>query len=433
MERVKSENGYTLLITLGLIMMMMLFMFAFTRIAVSQKAQVEKTDTSIVTTALAEMGAEYYKEQIVSDINTMILTTTQEMQAIKDQGLGYSALTAEMQDLAVEKNNALSLYYASNYYVEQPTTPTEIKTGYTTIVEPPSRGYRLIERSSFDSTTETLSLKVVGFTEDEESEPIQVDLKLPSQLMWQGDKTETFTLNLSFEQYAQMSTDLTTTNVFTNDKQTANNEVFLFDSGDFYHFQGNAIFQSHQVDEGSLNKVKVLSNKLLEFQKHFAVYNSIIYGDIISINFDSLSKTVIHNSQLRAYRILITKGEVVPDPNADIPIVPAPNSNQQKVEFTGTSSICLLARDQVINTNYINNIQNLKNILLMDATSHLIYKKSDGDYIYQNGSERKLTSSASDNEIVNKACNTQLTFNEDLKVYEAFDPENMKISDVIYQ
>ena len=69
----------------------------------------------------------------------------------------------------------------------------------------------------------------------------------------------------------------------------------------------------------------------------------------------------------------------------------------------------------------------------MDATSHLIYKKSDGDYIYQNGSERKLTSSASDNEIVNKACNTQLTFNEDLKVYEAFDPSNMKISDVIYQ
>lgn len=430
MKQVKSENGYTLLITLGLIMMMMLFMFAFTRIAVSQKAQVEKTDTSIVTTALAEMGAEYYKEQIVSDINTMILTTTQEMQAIKDQGLGYSALTAEMQDLAVEKNNALSLYYASNYYMEQPTTPTEIKTGYTTIVEPPSRGYRLIERSSFDPATETLSLKVVGFTEDEESEPIQVDLKLPSQLMWQGDKTDKFTSTFTFQEYA--TKNFADTKIELNAVSMPSGDSYNFTSHDFYHFTQGAVFNHQQFGDGaSLDGINVLSGGTLTFNKHVEIADSKIIGRTINVDFSSKAQTEISNSRIIANRLNITKST----DSEDVDPITGNINNAQKVDFQGNSSICLIRNpDTTSSETYALNIENLKKVLLFTDTSKLIYKKPDSYwYYFEQGEERQIPLPQETNPLFLDACNFVLQGTEELKIYEAYDPSNMKISDVIYQ
>lgn len=430
MERVKSENGYTLLITLGLIMMMMLFMFAFTRIAVSQKAQVEKTDMSIVTTALAEMGAEYYKEQIISDINSMIVTTTQEMQAIKNQNLGYTALTAEMQELAAEKNNALSLYYASNYYVEQTTTPAEIKVGYTTLVESPGRGYRLIERSSFDPATETLSLKVVGFTEDEESEPIQVDLKVPSQLMWQGDKTEKFTSTFTFQEYATKNFE--GTKIESNAVSMPSGDSYNFTSHEFYYFTQGAVFNHQQFGDGaSLDGINVLSGGTLTFNKHVEIADSKIIGKTINVDFSSKAQTEISNSRIIANRLNITKST----DSEDVDPITGNINEAQKVDFQDNSSICLIRNpDTTSAETYALNIENLKKVLLFKDTSKLIYKKPDNYwYYYELGVERVVPSPQNSNAIVLDACNFMLEGTETLKVYEAYDPDNMRISDVIYQ
>ncbi len=430
MERVKSENGYTLLITLGLIMMMMLFMFAFTRIAVSQKAQVEKTDTSIVTTALAEMGAEYYKEQIVSDINSMILESQNKMKLISDQKLSYTDETQKMKALAEIQNDTLNLYYVSNYYVEQATTPADIKTGYTTIVEPPSRGYRLIERSSFDPATETLSLKVVGFTEDEESEPIQVDLKLPTQLMWQGDNTKKFESTFTFQEYATKNFD--STKVESTAVYMPSGDSYKFTTHDFYYFTQGAVFNHQQFGVGaSLDGINVLSGGTLTFNKHVEIADTKIIGKTINIDFSSKAQTEILNSRIIANRLNITKST----DSEDVDPITGKINEAQKVDFQDNSSICLIRNpDTTTADTYALNIENLKKVLLFKDTSKLIYKKSDNYwYYYELGVERLIPLPQDSNTIFLDACNFMLKGTEELNIYEAYDPSNMKISDVIYQ
>lgn len=424
-RQVKNESGYTLLITLGLILMLMLFMFSFTRIAVSQKVQVEKTDSTLVTTALAEMGAEYYKEQIIAEVNALINDTSIKMDGIKSTATSYSDLTSKMNQLANTQNTNLLTYYTSNQYFETDATPESLRTANTTFVENPGIGYRLIERSTLDITTSTLSLKVVGFTPQEVSEPIEIFLTLPKQLMWQGDKTETFTATYSFEEYADLPNEKT---IVINDPNSIGSSTYTFQQEHFYHFVSGALFDKQQFGtDGSLVKVNVLSGAPLEFDKHFQVLDSNLITTTLTLDFNSNSQTEIVNSHIIANKITITKGDVVME-NVD------PNNNSQKVDFTNASTICLKPSDSVTADAYDKNVVNLKKVLLYSGDSKLVYKKSNGLYYYFTGSnEFVIPSPQLDNAIYKEACMITMTAQEQKTVFEAYDPNNMRLSDVIYQ
>lgn len=66
MKKVRNEQGYTLLLTMVLIIVVVLFFTTFTMKALSQQKQVEKTDENYEVTAIAEMGVEYYRAEILN-------------------------------------------------------------------------------------------------------------------------------------------------------------------------------------------------------------------------------------------------------------------------------------------------------------------------------------------------------------------------------
>lgn len=421
-----NEKGYTLLITLGLVMMLMLFMFSFTRIAVSQKVQVEKTDSNIVTTALAEMGAEFYKEEIIRDVNQLIADTATKMDQVKKTSTSYTDLTTNMTALATTQNAELAAYYANTVYMETASTPPSIVAGYTTIVDQQTRGYRLIERSNLNVEDSTLSLKVVGFTETDVSEPIELFIELPEQLMWQGDKTESFITSYTFAQYASLPNNDTI--VVTNPINTANGQTYNFEGEHFYYFQQGGTFNHQQFgSEGSLLNVNVLSGASLSFEKHFQVKNSNLITTTLDLEFNSNSQTEIDSSHIIANRIIITKGSTEEQ-------IVNPNNDSQRVDFMNGSTVCLLPDPSISQAAYDLNVSNLKNVLLYKDTSTFVYRKSNGTYYaYTRTGESALSTDFASDPIYQSACNIRMAVEEEKTVFEAYDPNNMRLADVIYQ
>lgn len=422
----KNDQGYTLLVALGLVMMLMIFMFSFTRIAVSQKVQIEQTDSTLVTTALAEMGAEYYEEKIISEVNEMIQKTKVEMEKINTTHTNYETINNEMGSLATTVNSDLMDYYQANYYLEEPTTPAGVRDSNTTYVSS-GRGYRLVERTLYDTASDTVILKVVGFTENEESQPISIELKLPELLMWKGDKTEEFSEILTFEQYATLTKDQQSTVTF-NTAADVPTGTYTFTAGNFYHFVQGATFNQQQFgDAGGLNGINVLSGAPLNFEKHFHVTNSNLISTTITLDFNSNSQTEIGNSHIIANKITITKGDVEME-NVD------PKNDAQKVDFYNGSTICLLPSPEITSTQYNTNITNLKKVLLFDSTSYIVYKKDNGSYYtFKNGVEELIPEPKENQFVYNEACNIMMTKKDSKNIFEAFDPNNMELSDVIYE
>ncbi|MEK4486620.1 hypothetical protein MHH81_13655 [Psychrobacillus sp. FSL H8-0484] len=68
MKKIHNEQGYTLLLTMVLITVVVLLFATFTMKALSQQKQVEQTDDNYEVTAIAEMGVEYYQAKILNVI-----------------------------------------------------------------------------------------------------------------------------------------------------------------------------------------------------------------------------------------------------------------------------------------------------------------------------------------------------------------------------
>ncbi|QFF99577.1 hypothetical protein PB01_12455 [Psychrobacillus glaciei] len=66
MKKIRNEQGYTLLLTLVLVTLVVILFSTFTVKALSQQKQVEKTDDNYEATAIAEMGVEYYRVGILN-------------------------------------------------------------------------------------------------------------------------------------------------------------------------------------------------------------------------------------------------------------------------------------------------------------------------------------------------------------------------------
>lgn len=68
MKASQNEKGYTLLLTLIIIIMITIFISSFALSALNQQKQVEKTDNTYEVTAIAEMGVEYYQAKVEAAI-----------------------------------------------------------------------------------------------------------------------------------------------------------------------------------------------------------------------------------------------------------------------------------------------------------------------------------------------------------------------------
>lgn len=70
MKKLQNEKGYTLILTLVIITIIVIFFSSFTLSAMNQQKQVEKTDENYEVTAIAEMGVEYYQAKVLNAIET---------------------------------------------------------------------------------------------------------------------------------------------------------------------------------------------------------------------------------------------------------------------------------------------------------------------------------------------------------------------------
>jgi len=119
-KNLHNERGYTLLLTLVLITVVILLFTTFTINALSQQKQVEKTDNTYEVTAIAEMGVEYYKVKILNAIKTSE-TNTQSI-------INNPDYTAEDKTSKITKlYNDLKTSLLSFKTDEPPTTNTGVK------------------------------------------------------------------------------------------------------------------------------------------------------------------------------------------------------------------------------------------------------------------------------------------------------------------
>lgn len=65
MKLIKNQTGYTLLLTLLLIVLIFGFVGTLTFSAITQQTQVEKIDEKFLLSDITEMGVEYYRGKSV--------------------------------------------------------------------------------------------------------------------------------------------------------------------------------------------------------------------------------------------------------------------------------------------------------------------------------------------------------------------------------
>lgn len=77
MNKLKNEEGYALLITLGTIILITLFLTSFQVIAVNNAKQIQRSDETYEATSIAEMGIEYYEEGATYIVEQYMDTNTE--------------------------------------------------------------------------------------------------------------------------------------------------------------------------------------------------------------------------------------------------------------------------------------------------------------------------------------------------------------------
>ncbi|WP_277584451.1 hypothetical protein [Psychrobacillus antarcticus] len=111
MKKLHNEKGYTLILTLVIITIIVIFFSSFTLSAMNQQKQVEKTDETYEVTAIAEMGVEYYQAAIINLIAKYSQDTINAITANNGlpQNIQRSLDTIKQEYLAALKTEILNL------------------------------------------------------------------------------------------------------------------------------------------------------------------------------------------------------------------------------------------------------------------------------------------------------------------------------------
>ncbi|TQR14842.1 hypothetical protein [Psychrobacillus soli] len=179
MKKVHNEQGYTLLLTIVLISVVILLSATFTIKALSQQKQVERTDDTYEVTAITEMGVEYYRAKILNIISKYSNDTYNKLTELRvknelTQDIIDSVLATQM--LKLEESIGLFL---NNSKGEKVYFSDLSQTIFFQIPEDnPTKGYFSVNRGSDGSWT----IEVAGSIHNgSKSKIISATIKIPDQ------------------------------------------------------------------------------------------------------------------------------------------------------------------------------------------------------------------------------------------------------------
>ena len=99
----KNENGYTLLLTLAIILIITSFIGTLSFLTLNQQTQVENTDEDFLLSDITEMGIEYYRSRVFEDYVRVIKQVEKNINEELNNFPEKYVTKKEVEDLEIEK------------------------------------------------------------------------------------------------------------------------------------------------------------------------------------------------------------------------------------------------------------------------------------------------------------------------------------------
>jgi len=166
-KSVQNEKGYVLLLTLVIIFIIIIFFSSFAFSAMNQQKQVEKTDDNYEVTAIAEMGVEYYRAEILNLIKKYADLTLKALE------LNDTLPKEKRESIDTIKNR-----YMTKFYDEINTLPLRKE------VNPAPQKYFMVKGRNIPNIhNNQLIFEVIGHLSDNNTKEIEVTFSLPIDLI----------------------------------------------------------------------------------------------------------------------------------------------------------------------------------------------------------------------------------------------------------
>lgn len=297
MKLLLRQDGYTLLLTLVIVVLLFLLTASFSIASMNQTKQIEKTDDSFLATSIAEMGVEYYKDSLESKLATLYSKALFEVNKIKND----STKTADQKNTAITAK--ISEY---NTLIQTEITTflnTESASNYSRSVDTSSRAYKIQSYTKEEVTAPTgyvnvvLDVKVAGLINQTVKKSIDMKMSYPKLSVPLVNGLPTLP-TLTFQEYAEKyKTDSTLVTTL----QTPNipNDGYEFQQNTFYYFPNNIEFDTQQFNQNSnkdLGNIFVYAAEGVFFLKHVRIDGSQLRLNKISFTFSSNAKSDIISS-----------------------------------------------------------------------------------------------------------------------------------------
>ncbi|ALC89781.1 hypothetical protein AM500_08350 [Bacillus sp. FJAT-18017] len=158
----KSERGYALLLVMIIATLTMIFALSLSGLALSTRAQLNKTDDINKATDIAEMGVTYYQKIVEKLVNSAKGTAASKTQ----QYFTGSNPSQQQRDYYLDqtfKSDLTSLLQTNNAQVNVDTPSNNFKITFKSLVPNPEKPNELIVK--FESTGQTNNEKrpITGF------------------------------------------------------------------------------------------------------------------------------------------------------------------------------------------------------------------------------------------------------------------------------
>lgn len=351
MARLKSSQGYTLLLTLVIVVLLLLFTATFAIASMNQAKQVKKTDTSIISTSIAEMGAERYVNQLNRDYQSEFDTYRKCRIRAKNQNEISSCFNASLSRIQAVATN----------YIGDPQNNTKLH---------PVDGISYYYVSDVELQSNLLNLTVTGVSGTKSSDIIvtfktdlnfnAVDTGFFELIEQSANSLYTNDIKKCVEQNScaqlslyniQVTTDYYT---FTNHPVTSMKYFYLLNGAQINQaFKDGSNFTNQSIFVPS-----TVSQELL-FDKHIVLTSSQLEVPWIKID-HPMSQSYIQDSV-----VVLSKGFTSSNsrnPNG----LQTSLSDNNRLPFVGSSKLCLKSTDtsslKHVNLIYNDGTQNSSNV-----------------------------------------------------------------------
>lgn len=291
------QDGYTLLLTLVLVVLLFLLTASFSIASMNQTKQIERTDDSFLATSIAEMGVEFYKDSLEIKLAALYSKALYDINQIKNDSSKTAdqknaAITAKVNDYNTLINSEITTFLN-----------TESASTYSRPVDTSSKAYKIQSYTKQDVTDSNgyvnivLDLKVAGLIDQTIERSIDMKMRYPKLSVLLVDGLPALP-TLTFQEYAEKYQ--TDPNLVTK-LQTPNipNDGYAFQANTFYYFPNNIEFDTQQFNENSnkdLGNIFVYAAEGVFFLKHVRIDGSQLRLNKISFTFSSNAKSDIISS-----------------------------------------------------------------------------------------------------------------------------------------